>query len=294
MDPRSGQWRSLKTKNPKLPALFVKYAPATQSYTIILTDLSHVWEEHLGHLDIFDRAEADGCAISPREDKYQLEILLEKIGDCLLGAQGTSISIKHDVDEGLVLRLLAPLPDPLPKLAWAAHLKKQESQALTNYVIGPLLLNLHGKHLGIQHLQSELREKDHVIARLLDRLESSGTDLTTVFPGTSNIRLSKKVSQRNQLAKYVKGLSPFDLKLWTTPSEIAPAPASLFDAVESSHDQHLETLRQSLGGYPARWWSDIDDPPLSPSLDRDKGDRKDTPPVENDDETEDEDFQVCP
>jgi len=293
MESRSGQWRSLRTGRQKLPALFVKLALATQSYTIILTDLTHVWEEHLDHEEIFYRAESDGCAISPREDKHQLAILLEKVGDALLGAEGTSISIKHDLDDGLILRLLAPLPDPLPALTWTAHLRKQQSQALTNYVIGPLLLNLHGKQLGIEKLQSELREKDHVIARLLDRLESSGTDLTTVFPGTSNIRLSKKVSQRNQLAKYVKGLSPFDLKLWTTPSEDAPAPASLFDAVDSSHDQHLDTLRQSLGGYPLRWWADIDIASLGSDLRDTTLERPTTPNVGDEDETEDEDFQVC-
>jgi len=293
MEPRSGQWRSLRTNHRNLPALFVKLALATQSYTIILTDLTHVWEEHLDQQGIFDRAENDGCAISPREDKHQLQILLEKIDDALLGAEGTSVSIKHDLDEGLNLRLLAPLPDPLPRLTWTAQLRKQESQALTNYVVGPLLLNLHGKQMGIEKLQSELREKDHVIARLLDRLESSGTDLTTVFPGTSNIRPSKKVSQRNQLAKYVKGLSPFELNLWTTPSENAPAPASLFDAVESSHDRHLDTLRQSLGGYPARWWSDIDIASLASDLCDSTLERPATPRVEDDEETEDEDFQVC-
>ncbi|KAJ9622060.1 hypothetical protein H2203_006941 [Taxawa tesnikishii (nom. ined.)] len=40
-------------------------------------------------------------------------------------------------------------------------------------------------------------------------MESSGTDLTIIFPGVSNVKLSRKRPQREQLARYVKGLEPY-------------------------------------------------------------------------------------
>ena len=62
----------------------------------------------------------------------------------------------------------------------------------------------------VEVLTQELSAKDRVITRMGDRLELAGMDLTTVFPGVSNIKLSRKKSQRAQLAGHVKGLAEYD------------------------------------------------------------------------------------
>jgi hypothetical protein len=69
-------------------------------------------------------------------------------------------------------------------------------------------------HQQIEQLVRELHDKDRVISKICDRLETSGNDLTTVFPGVSNVKTSRKKGQREQLAKHVKGLADFDERGW--------------------------------------------------------------------------------
>jgi len=78
----------------------------------------------------------------------------------------------------------------------------------------PLLHQAYHLQQKVELMVKEIYDKDRVISKITDRLETSGNDLTAVFPGVSNIKTNRKRSQREQLAKHVKGLGDFDLSHW--------------------------------------------------------------------------------
>lgn len=253
-----GRWRPLHLKQESVPVLFACHEFSASRYGVILTDLTNVWEETLDIASVCDRAERDGCAISPREDQQQLNVFFQKLADALDGLDKTSMTLaSDDKNDTLVVQLSAPLPAPLPPFTWQVILRKKDGRALTRDVVCPLLLNLHQKQHTIEQLSNQLREKDHVISRLLDKFDSSSTDLREVFPGTSSLRISKKTSQRSQLAKHVNGLAPYEkTSLQYIPDDV-PATKSLLDVVETTQGRQSQDLWRTLGEHPQQWWSSI-------------------------------------
>jgi len=256
-----GRWRALPLKQDSVPALFVCHEFAASRYGVILTDLTNVWEENLDINEICDRAERDGCTINPRDDRQQLEIFFRKIADTLEGLETTTMTLgTNDKDNRLILKISARLPAPLPDFTWQIELDKKDRRALTCDLLCPLILNLHQRQHMIEQLHRQLRDKDHVIARLLDKMESSTTDLREVFPGTSGVRFRKGTSQRTQLAKHVNGLAPFDTAALHTELDTTPATESLLDLAEMAHGRQLQDLWRTLGEHPQHWWSTIGTP----------------------------------
>jgi hypothetical protein len=61
-------------------------------------------------------------------------------------------------------------------------------------------------------LKEVLKEKDHIIQKLMDRMEAMGTDLGQIFP-QANMKGGRKVDKARAEEK-VRGLRPFDMESW--------------------------------------------------------------------------------
>lgn len=208
-------WRALELSQDLGQSLLIKCSFSSAGYNVLLTDLSSVWGESLKRVDVLRRATETGSSIDPSEDEAQYSILLDKIKSAISHEQDTAINIYQATGtESLVLRTSSPLPAPLPPLEWQLQLERMPRDVIENEVVSPLLMQAHRRKRQIQELIAEIKDKDHVIARLTDKFESSNTDLTTVFPGVSNVKVSRKRSQRSQLARHVKGLTEFDEQAW--------------------------------------------------------------------------------
>lgn len=209
-------WKSLRLSNDNVPQLLVKAKLDSSGYSILITDLSRVWAETLTKREIIRRAVKRDCTIDPSEGDDQYTILLGKIQQALDQEDETMLDLRTASDRrgALTLSLTAPLPSPLPPFKWDAELKQLPPRGIEGELVQPLLHQAQSLHHQVQQLMHELADKDRVISRITDKLEQSGNDLTDVFPGISNIKMSKKKSQREQLAKYVKGLSEFDESMW--------------------------------------------------------------------------------
>ncbi|KAL8907785.1 MAG: hypothetical protein Q9207_001188 [Kuettlingeria erythrocarpa] len=59
-----------------------------------------------------------------------------------------------------------------------------------------------------------LQDKDHVISKFTDKLQSEGLELEQVFPSAILSKSSRKAVSEEDIGKTVKGLAPFDEKLW--------------------------------------------------------------------------------
>ncbi|PNS13918.1 hypothetical protein CAC42_1409 [Sphaceloma murrayae] len=216
---------------------------------VTVTDLRDLWEERLDVEQVETRAREAACPIDPSDGPDQLKILFDHISRALKGESGTSVLLRRSRDDIVTLRIKAPLPKPLPELEWALILSPKSREDCFHEITSQLVQRLHQRDQDVQQLESIIHDKDHVLARLIDRLESSGTDLTTIFPGTSSIRLSRSVSQRSQLGRHVKGLEPFEPASWISSSAAVPD-ATTVAAVLASADRGVSAelpLGQSDG-----------------------------------------------
>jgi len=210
-------WKTLRLDLPNDVRLLGKWSFDSAGYEIQLSDLSRVWAEKASKNDILRRATGSGSSIDPSQDDEQLGIFLGKIKSALNEEEGTSLTITNaDQQDKSALRLdmCAPLPKPLKPFRWSMNLARQPTHHLETEIVTPLISQATNLKHKMQRLIDELHDKDRVIAKICDRLETSGNDLTTVFPGVSNVKTSRKKGQREQLAKYVKGLEDFDEAAW--------------------------------------------------------------------------------
>lgn len=212
----STTWRVLKLDVQDAPKLLVKYNFDDLGYRIQLTDLCRIWEERLSRAECVQRALDSGSSIDPSQDDEQFEILLGKIQSAFEREEGTSLHLSGiGADpQCLSMAISAPLPKPFPPFTWSISLRLLEPFHLEVDLVGPLLTEASRLQHQIEQLVGELHDKDRIISKICDRLETSGNDLTTVFPGVSNIKTSRKRGQREQLAKHVKGLADFDEAAW--------------------------------------------------------------------------------
>src|SRR5579862_2354312 len=191
-----------------VPPLLAKHSIDTKTgYNVYLTDLACVWSEALGRRQIIARGLEEDTSIDPSEDASQLKILLEKVRMALEGAEGTFLELlPRKGGDGLVLRANAVLPSPLKPLVWQIYLDPSPPQVLTEQLVLPLLghqLALRGE---VEALIEQVKSKDHVIGKLMDKVELSGMDLGSIFPGIVGLNTGKKGDRREKAGKLVRGL----------------------------------------------------------------------------------------
>ena len=197
-------WRPLRltTQNQAIPCLLAKYDFGPTSYTVHLTDLTYLWTESLDRKQIIRRALELNTSIDPSEDGSQMRLLLSHIREALEGVPGTSVTLtRKDTLNELPLDLSAMLPSPLPPLEWPITLSQASQESFTSHFVLPFLsqsLTLRGQ---IVSLLDSLREKDNVVRKLSDRMQSDGTDFSKLFPGAGSIRSGSRVSGKEAAAR---------------------------------------------------------------------------------------------
>lgn len=249
-------WKVLGIDSPAIPRILVKCSFDNSGYQIELTDLSRVWAHRLSKNDIIERASDLGSSIDPSEDDEQYKILLGKIESALNCEDGTSLNIssgKGEDDSLLRIDLRAPLPKPLPPFRWTLELHRQSQEYIEAEIVTPLILQSSNLVRQVQQLINGLHDKDRIISKICDRLETSGNDLTTVFPGVSNIKTSRKKSQREQLAKHVKGLEDFDEATFKQDAHSASTDAEMASHVMNEVFRNLPVGRSTHQGS-SDWW----------------------------------------
>ncbi|KAK2814383.1 hypothetical protein FQN49_008203, partial [Arthroderma sp. PD_2] len=212
----SRNWERLPLHNKSYPPLLFSYEPSPKGYEILLTDLAHIWSENLSHKQIINRASKEETSIDPSQDEDQYLVLLQKIGDALRGSKGSSICLSgHKAGSSLKLVTTTKLPKPLEPLEWRLDLFQLSPSALTRHLLLPALQRGSDAEDRQYSLFELLKEKDKIIGKLFDKIESSGLDLSTVFTGMANVRLGhNRGSLFSQASKLVKGVGPFDQGSW--------------------------------------------------------------------------------
>lgn len=211
-------WQPLRSAGlpPSCPPLFTKCRFASSSYAIFLTDLNHVWKENMDRKSIFKRALLEETPIDPTEDAGQMQLLLKHIRSAIDAEKGTRRQLIRNAKDPATLsfHLTTPLPGSLGDLQWIVHFESLQPASLRQHLISPLMSRVYNQKQQVNDLVSQLNAKDHIISKLLDKLEGSGVEIASVFPGAAGARGSKHITSREQAARQVHGLGAFDYQEW--------------------------------------------------------------------------------
>ncbi|ESZ99009.1 hypothetical protein SBOR_0667 [Sclerotinia borealis F-4128] len=214
-------WKPLQLSNSsgaQLPSFLISSEFDSDSYLVRLTDLSNTWAERVDRDAIVERSKEDNTSIDPSEDEDQLSIFLEKIKIGLAGGKDTNLSLQvgagigDNLSPDLILHVTIPLPGGLKDLEWRYRLTPQSPKETVDKLFLPSLVALQENRKGVEELVELLEEKDAVIQKLVDTLESQGTDLGTIFHQAAG-RPGRKVD-RKKASEKVKGLKIFDVRTW--------------------------------------------------------------------------------
>lgn len=208
--PSDGIWHTLpaiaRTQNEPLLA---RWRSDKNGYSVQITNLKEIWTEVLTKDDIITRANDEGCSIDPSEDDNQYQILLSKLEDGFHGNKKSILTIDdHAYNENIQIQVESELPRPLQPLRWTLSLIRDRVASISSDFIMPLLRSSYIQHQRVEELSRLLTEKDLAVSKLLDKVESMGVDLSSLYPNLGkSVRRDK---QREHLAKSVRGLQTFD------------------------------------------------------------------------------------
>jgi len=198
-----------------VPILLVKSEFGSSNYKIWLTDLTYIWSESLDRRQIIQRAFTIDTSIDPSEDASQLRLFLQSVEDALSQRAGTSIDIvQSDNDEQLKLRTSTPLPGNLQPLEWHVQLISVSPFVMTTEFVVPLLSQQSTAQVAKISLLQQIGNKDHVIGRLVEKMQSDGVELSKVFPSAGSSKVGTGPNARRIVGKSVKGLAEFDVGEW--------------------------------------------------------------------------------
>lgn len=302
-------WKSLgsyTSVGPELPTLLISTSFGSASYTVHLTDLTHIWSESLERRDIYRRSQKESTSIDPT-DGDQIHVLLDKIRLGIDGGKGTSLSlaINRDADTPeITLNITVDLPGGLNPLEWPIILTPASQSLLTAHLVVPLLEAQQMRMREMASLADILRDKDQVIQKLVDKLESEGTELGQVFPHIAG-KSGRKIDRKSAEEK-VKGLKLFDKQVWRQGLENGESPniEQLASQIFGSGGPWNLNIKGSsnISKRPDNWWQSLKGDTFElcskmPTLDerskakKGKGAEKSVPKEEESTE-DDDDFQV--
>ncbi|RKF65980.1 putative xlf family protein [Golovinomyces cichoracearum] len=259
-------WKPLKLSTSaaiSFPTLLYTAKISSSSYTIHLTDLTTIWSESLSPQEIRKRSHEERTSIDPCSDD-QLAILLEKIASALTGAQGTSLHLNlDDVTCGqaqlITLSIHVILPEGIRALDWPVRLSTKHPILLTDQLTIPLLRAHHKLAKNVELLSQELKQKDFVIGKMIDKFQEHGIDFGQVFPqalGKQRSRLKKEFG-----ANKVTGLTKFDFESWKTSQDLGEnEPDIAFLIEELFAGPCIEPIRFEIKDsldLKKHWWEEI-------------------------------------
>ncbi|KAI1198424.1 XLF-domain-containing protein [Nemania serpens] len=222
----SCRWCPLPTF-PGLPNLLVSARFGESSYTLHVTDLANVWVESLDRRGILLRSLQENTSIDLVDaDREQWAVFLSKLRAALVPASSdhrlTSLSIAanshSNKEHDLTLRITCELPKPLEPLRWPVRLVKCPPASLASELVLPLVQDHYVRCREAEDLMNQLREKDALITKLLDKLHTMHTPLELIFNSLS----AKHATSRAAAEERVKGLAPFSEGKWRSQRDLEP------------------------------------------------------------------------
>ncbi|KAI6371832.1 hypothetical protein MCOR25_003861 [Pyricularia grisea] len=217
---KHASWRPLPVSHPAVPNLLVSAAFSTSpvSYSVYITDLANVWLERLDRREILLRSLEEKTSIDPCDDPENFKELLHRIGSAFDAENPHHANASLALTSGpepstggandLILEVTCILPAGLQPLRWPIKLSHGGASAVATELVLPLVQAQMARQLELETLLSVIKEKDSVIAKVLDKLDTMGARLDQIFPALA--ASGKRKITREFAESRVKGLAPYD------------------------------------------------------------------------------------
>lgn len=214
MEPIAPSWQELRARSgPKCPKLFYSFSANEEGYSLHLTDLIGFWAAGSPVVDIVDYAKITRTSIDPSVSKSQFRMLLQKMAQSL--AEGVNTLRQEEGQaEVILLQTVLQLPRPLQPLKWEFYLEPKGSEELAEHLLRPCLFGASDSKRKLESLYEIIKAKDHVISKLMDKIEGASIDLSIVFPGIVGAKSRKGQTTVRDAQKHVPGLRPFNKDDW--------------------------------------------------------------------------------
>ena len=265
-------WRLLKTsssskskKQKTCPKLFCNFSATPEDgITLFLTDLISLWRCFVSREQIISTSTEQHASIDPSENTEQMRIFLDKLALALHEATNHLVKDSPNATDlhSLILRTTIELPKPLKPLEWTFTLSPQPASALAEYILRPTLHQSSIGHEKIENMLDIIKEKDHVIERLLDRVAEKGVDMSLIFPTlTGTAKRGGSGVKVDDAKRLVPGMKAFRRDEWEGKfqqheltgteiglSELVKGCEKCFDHPEEDHSQAMSSWVQRLPG----------------------------------------------
>jgi hypothetical protein len=200
-------WKPLPLpETPTGKPLFFKYVSIPQTgYDFFLTDLNQVWEDRTNSLaKLSARSLELETPIDPRQSRSHTDLLLSRIKETLEEAED-HLRLEYAAGpKRLTVSLSISLEDfKLDSLTWDLRCTRSDDASIRTEIVYPLIQAAHMEREHTRQLFEIIQQKDRVISKLLDRIESSGMTLDAVFPTAVGM-------DRHQASQHIRGLGEFD------------------------------------------------------------------------------------
>ena len=180
-----------------------------------VTDFLSLWQCSLDSDQFISEAQTQNCSIDPSESRCQADTLRKKLHEALEDGQNVLYRPQHQAsDNDFTLKTTKLLPKPLKPLVWAFSLVQTNTAMFSDEVVKPCLQRIAVQNHKLDSLLQIIKDKDHVISRLLDKIEGSAIDLSLIFPGITGLKSRKSHIGVPEAKKHVPGMSTFDQTAW--------------------------------------------------------------------------------
>ncbi|KAK1776850.1 XRCC4-like factor-domain-containing protein [Copromyces sp. CBS 386.78] len=294
----SPPWSPLPVAVPGIPNLLVATDFTAQSYKVQLTDLANVWVESMERRPIMGRASAEDTSIDPTDGNENLQRLLDWIRAAFdlddPEHPNTSLTLSKGKDDSIEVHITCILPEPFRPFKWPLYLKKCPASTLATELVLPLIQSHEARAQEIDHLIATIRDKDAVINRLVDKLESNGMGLEHIF----NKLLGKRKVKRKEAEGKIKGLAPFvEADFRKDGVQEAPSstdiPALLDTVFRDTGLKHKPEMEFEASAMLDSWWTELGRGRKVVLAERSKRKTQTPPPPESPAKVDgDDDFQV--
>lgn len=220
-------WRSIGEH------VYLKTTFGSYRYSIWATDLSRLWHEELERDDIIWQANRNRIQIDV-EDANNFGILLKRLASSVEG----DVDIAERKSSRIELKTAIKLPEPLPEAIWTFRLELQEDEDFRKHVSVPLFDQTRIQQHNEEDLIQRIKDKDHVIDKLMDALDKYKVDLAGIFPALATQGPARRTSTRAEAVTRIPALRPFDQQTWhqghqngyssaaAQPKDTSPLPAA--------------------------------------------------------------------
>lgn len=218
-EPKVLQWSRLKCKNaPDGVDLYYEFSKSATGMFVAVTDLCSIWDHSFDREAVVEIAREQNSSIDPAGSATQLRTLLNKLKQSL-GEGNNDIGYSEHSDQGgipqhLCVRTRLKLPAPLKLLQWTFNLPQQDKTALAESITFPLIFEATILKQQMETLYQIIKDKDHVLSKLLDKVDNSAIDLSLIFPGISGLKSRKQRMDVAEASKHVPGMATFDRNSW--------------------------------------------------------------------------------